>query len=117
MPVWCQTMTGERMFDDAAISDAAESLIVQIDLLLDRAAGRLLNTPTPGSDSWRTQWNSRDGEDGRARADRHLHARTAIAQAAGLATFSADGWHFAPAPRRRRSRSNRYAEDQLALFL
>lgn len=109
-------MTGARMFDEAAISDVAEALIVQIDLLLDRAAGRLLNTPPPGSDSWRTQWNSRDGEDGRARADRHLRARTAIAQAVGLTKLVDTVRPSTPAPRRRRSRSPRYAEDQLALF-
>lgn len=73
-------------FDRAAVEDAAEALRTQIDLFLDRAADRVLNTPVAGTSAWRVMWQTRDSGAGQARAQAHRIARILVAHRAGLDT-------------------------------
>lgn len=79
------TMTALPIVPDSQeIRDAAESLSLSIDTLLDKLAYRVLGTPCAGTVEWRRRWEQRDTADGRAAVERHRLARIAIARAAGL---------------------------------
>jgi hypothetical protein len=84
--VQCPSVTPTQDFDRVAVEDAAEALRVQIDLFLDRAADRLLNTPVAGTSGWHAMWQTRDSIAGRTRAHAHCIARILVAQRAGLDT-------------------------------
>lgn len=66
------------------VSDAAEILREQIDALLDRAAERILKTPTAGTAYWHAMWQNRGSSDGRVHLRRHLLTRIAVAGHLGL---------------------------------
>ena len=69
-----------------AVMEAADALRVQVDVLLDRAAERILKTPVAGSASWHERWRNRDSVDGQAQRRRHLLIRISVAQHLGLDT-------------------------------
>ena len=71
-----------------AVAEAAEALREQVDVLLDRAAERVLKTPAAGSASWHALWQNRDTVDGQAQLRRHLLIRISVAQHLGLDTTS-----------------------------
>ena len=68
------------------VAEAAEALREQLDVLLDRAAERILKTPAAGSARWHALWRNRDSPDGHAQLRRHLLIRIAVAQYLGLDT-------------------------------
>lgn len=68
------------------VAEAAEALREQMDILLDRAAERILKTPVAGSAAWHTMWRNRDSFDGQAQLRRHLLIRISVAQHLGLDT-------------------------------
>jgi hypothetical protein len=124
-------MTKASVLDHSAVADAADSLRVQIDLLLDRSAQRVLNSPAAGSSAWHAAWRDRESPAGRQHAREHLLARIAIAshlglgvqedvRAARIAGVLEGEITIALAGRRprsaRRSARNSTIEDQLSLF-
>ena len=70
------------------VAEAAEALREQVDVLLDRAAERVLKTPVAGSTAWHALWRNRDTVDGQAQLRRHLLIRISVAQHLGLDTAS-----------------------------
>ena len=73
-------------FDRLVVEDAAEALRAHIDLFLDRAADRLLNTPVAGTSAWHVLWQARESVTGRTRAQAHRIARILVAHRAGIDT-------------------------------
>ena len=84
LPTTVRNMSHAASFDPTAVNDAAEALRTQVDLLLDRAADRLLNMPTAGTSAWHAAWQSRDSTVGLGRARTHRIARIAVASRAGF---------------------------------
>ena len=68
------------------VVEAAEALREQLDVLLDRAADRILKTPAPGSARWHAMWQSRDSPDGQTQLRRRLLIRISVAKYLGLDT-------------------------------
>lgn len=68
------------------VADAAEALREQMDVLLDRAAERILKTPAAGTASWHAMWQNRDSSEGQAHLRRHLLMRISVAGYLGLDT-------------------------------
>lgn len=82
-----QTMpTAMSRLDESAVAEAVEAFREQVDVLLDRVADRIINTPAAGSASWHATWRNRGSEDGRIRLRQHLLARIAVAHHLGLDT-------------------------------
>lgn len=70
----------------SAVTEAAEALREQVDVLLDRAAERILKTPAAGSASWHALWRNRDSPDGQTQLRRHLLTRISVGEHLGLDT-------------------------------
>ena len=125
LPVQCANMHPSD-FDCTAVKDAAEALRTQIDLCLDRAADRVLNTPVAGTYAWHVMWHTRDSGAGHIHAQAHRIARILVAHCAGLDTRAeivaaraagiANPDIYATVGRPRTGRHRR-SENQLALFV
>lgn len=111
------------------VAEAAEALREQVDVLLDRAAERVLKTPVAGSASWHALWRNRDSADGQAQLRCHLLIRISVAQHLGLDTTSDVRAALAAGATRKdaaaavalsrrppTTRSRRFDDLQLALF-
>jgi hypothetical protein len=65
-------------------TEVSDALREQIDVLLDRAAERILKTPTAGTAYWHAMWQNRGSSDGQMHLRRHLLIRIAVAGHLGL---------------------------------